>query len=188
MINEVDPRAPMASAPMKYFPDGTVDWGNMWDSFCVLARDGGPPHRATTLYADESSDTTSQAYETVVAEIIKGIGAVSGLQAASATAGWIIVTCYSPAHARWLAESIELEHVQARSSGAQLFIPAGQHFTIKGEIKNVITAVAKTTHYWADHLPSDAKRALALQLQIEGLRERVADWFRREKVNVHDNK
>ncbi len=25
--------APMAAAPMRYLPDGSVDWGNMWDSF-----------------------------------------------------------------------------------------------------------------------------------------------------------
>ena len=49
--SELDQCAPMAAAPMKYQPDGSVDWGNMWDSFCVLAREGGPPHRGTMLLA-----------------------------------------------------------------------------------------------------------------------------------------
>jgi hypothetical protein len=34
----------MSSAPLRYRADGSVDWGNMWDSFCELAREGGPPH------------------------------------------------------------------------------------------------------------------------------------------------
>jgi sirohydrochlorin cobaltochelatase len=179
MADVTDKRAPMASAPMKYAPDGSVDWGNMWDSFCVLAREGGPPHRATMLHADETSDPTSAAYQTVVAEIVRGIGAVSGLRASAAAPGWVAVECASPAQASWLAESIIEEHVQARCEGALLLVPAGQHFTLKGEIKNVITAVAKTTHYWSEHLPPDAKRALALQLQLAGLGERLFGWMRR---------
>jgi hypothetical protein len=30
---EVTTAAPMAAAVMKYREDGSVDWGNMWDSF-----------------------------------------------------------------------------------------------------------------------------------------------------------
>lgn len=179
MTESVDKRAPMASAPMKYRDDGSVDWGNMWDSFCVLALDGGPPHRETMLQAGESSDPNSEAYQTATAEIIKGIAAVSGLRASPATTGWIAIECYSPAHASWLCEAILEEHVQARNDHALLFVPTGQHFTIKGEIKNVITAVAKTTHYWVDHLPPDAKRALAIQLQLSSLRDRFFGWMRR---------
>lgn len=51
MTAEEDKCAPMAPAPMKYLADGSVDWGNMWDTFCVLAQDGGPPHRPTMLRA-----------------------------------------------------------------------------------------------------------------------------------------
>ena len=40
-----------------------------------------------------------------------------------------------------------------------LLVPVGDYFTVKGEIKNVITTVAKTTHYWREHLPIDVKRA-----------------------------
>ncbi len=51
----------------------------MWDSFCVLASEGGPPHRGTMLCADEDSDVASDGYRFAVAEIVRGIAAVSGL-------------------------------------------------------------------------------------------------------------
>ena len=65
---------------MKYLPDGSVDWGTMWDSYCARARDGGPPHRGTMLYANESSAPASDAYRAAVREIIRGITAVSRLR------------------------------------------------------------------------------------------------------------
>jgi hypothetical protein len=90
-------RAPMASAPMKYLPDGAVDWGNMWDSFCVLAREGGPPHRADMLEAQADADVTSAGYCFAVAQISRGITAVSGLTTEAAAPGWVAVRCHSPA-------------------------------------------------------------------------------------------
>ena len=38
-----------------------------------------------------------------------------------------------------------------RREGAILYLPAGCRFTLDGEIKNVVTAVAKTYHYWTEH-------------------------------------
>jgi sirohydrochlorin cobaltochelatase len=177
MTTITDPRAPMASAPMRYLPDGTVDWGNMWDSFCVLARDGGPPHRATLLAPEAEHDTSSPAYRHVVQEIVRGIAAVSGLPAAAAEPGWVAVRCHSPEMARWLAEAIVLENVAARHEGERLFVPAAASFTLKGEIKNVITAVAKTTHYWWEHLPADVKRAMVFEQQIGAFTARLRGWL-----------
>ena len=179
MADSVDKRAPMASAPMKYFPDGSVDWGDMWDSFCALAREGGPPHRDTMLYGEEDADPTSENYRFAVDEIIRGVNAVSGLTATPSTTGWIAVQCPEPGMARWLSDSILEEHVQARCEGATLFVPVGASYTLKGEIKNVITAVAKTTHYWSDHLPVDVKRTLAVQEQFGRVRARVLGWLGR---------
>ena len=34
---------PMPAGPIVYREDGAIDWSNMWDSFCVLAQEGGPP-------------------------------------------------------------------------------------------------------------------------------------------------
>jgi hypothetical protein len=45
-------------------------------------------------------------------------------------------------------------------------------------VKSVVTAVAKTTHYWADHRPPDVKRALAVQERLAAWGQRVAGWLR----------
>jgi sirohydrochlorin cobaltochelatase len=167
-------RAPMAAAPMRYTDDGSVDWGNMWDSFCELAQDGGPPHRASMLEPDERSDPHSPAYQEVVREIARGVALVSGLEAEPGAPGWVAIRCPEPGMARWLADAICAEHVRARADGARLLVPAGERFELKGEIKNVITAVAKTTHYWGDHLPPEVRTTLAIQEQIGRLTRGIA--------------
>lgn len=155
-------REPMASAPMKYRADGTVDWGNMWESFCALAQEGGPPHRDTLLKAPEQADSTTDAYRFALAEVSRGIARVSGLQAKAASTGWLALECTSRAMATWLAGAIEAEHVQARADGSLLFVPVGEWTDVTKEIKNVITAVAKTTHYWSDHLSTPERQRSAL--------------------------
>ncbi|MEP7190396.1 MAG: hypothetical protein ABI901_14485, partial [Roseiflexaceae bacterium] len=112
-------------------------------------------------------------------EICRGIHAVSGLRAAAAGPGWIAVECRSAGMARWLAESIQAENVAALAEQTQLLLPAGADFTLKGEIKNVITAVAKTTHYWGEHVPVEVKQTFELQARLERLRARVLGWVGR---------
>ena len=180
-----DLRAPMPAAPIRYLADGSVDWGNMWDSFCVLAADGGPPHRATMLNADERSEVASAAYAAVIAEIVRGIEAVSGLQATAAQSGWVAIACSDNEMAAWLAAAIEQENVSAHSLGATLFVPAGEHFGLKTEIKNVITAVAKTTHYWQQHLPPEVKIALLAERHIRRLRTRLRGWLRADSAPAY---
>lgn len=174
-----DKRAPMASAPMKYAPDGAVAWGEMWDSYCLLALDGGPPHRGAMLYAPENPDTASAGYRFAADEIARGISEVSGLRVAPAAPGWLAVECGSESMARWLAEAIERENVQARREGPLLLVPVGEDFTLKGEIKNVITAVAKTTHYWQEHLAPEVKRALELEQRFARATSWLTRWLRR---------
>ncbi|MCL6647191.1 MAG: hypothetical protein K6U89_02510 [Chloroflexi bacterium] len=173
MAQAIDRRAPMASAPFKYRPDGRVDWGTMWQSFCALALDGGPPHRGDFLPAPTTADPTSLAYQEVAAEICRGIQEVSGLAAFPAEPGWIAVPCSSAAMASWLATAILAENVAARAEGSRLLVPCGEHFTLKEEIKNVITAVAKTTHYWQQHLPTEVKTTLTLQTWLGSLVRRL---------------
>jgi sirohydrochlorin cobaltochelatase len=166
----IDRRAPMASAPIKYRDDGQVAWGDMWDSFCELALDGGPPHRDTLLEASPYEDPASPAYQATANEIARGIGEVSPLQVVPGNEpGWIALRCPAPGMNRWLAEAIIGENVAARTSGELLLVPCGVGFTLKGEIKNVITAVAKTTHYWDEHLPNEVKQTLAVQSRIESI-------------------
>jgi len=174
-----DKRAPMAAAPMKYAPDGSVAWDEMWDSFCALALDGGPPHRATLLHGEPNADPASAGYRFAVAEIARGVQAVSGLSATPTATGWLTIRCHSVGMARWLAEAIIEENVAARTEGIALLVPVGAGYTLKGEIKNVVTAVAKTTHYWREHLPAEVKQTLEWQARLGGLRRRVTGWLGR---------
>lgn len=176
---EEDRRAPMAPAPMKFNDDGSVAWGEMWDSFCILALDGGPPHRGTMLHGDPTSDMESEAYRTAVAEIARGVTLVSGLAAEADEAGWVAIRCHSVGMARWLVEAIIEENVAARAAGDRLLVPVGEHFALKGEIKNVITAVAKTTHYWREHLPPEVKQTLELQARLDGMKDWFVGWLRK---------
>jgi|SRR5579859_6893267 len=181
----VDPRAPMSSAPMKFSADGQVDWGNMWDSFCVLAQAGGPPHRGTRLAPNAVPDAADPNYVWASTEISRGITAVSGLSVRPAGPGWLAVECGSAGMARWLADAIEAENVAARAEGQHLWLPVDGNFRLDGEIKNVITVVAKTTHYWQQHLPDEAKQTLAAEALLRdwwaGLRQRLAGLRRSSK-------
>lgn len=180
----VDKREPMAAGPIVYAPDGSVAWGEMWDSFCALALDGGPPHRATLLEGEHAADPHSDGYRFAAAEIARGTLAVSGLPAAPAATGWLAISCHSAGMAHWLAEAIIEENVAARAEGAALLVPVGASYTMEGEIKNVITAVAKTTHYWREHLPQEVKQTLEWQARFGGLRRRVTGWLGRSATGA----
>jgi sirohydrochlorin cobaltochelatase len=174
-----DTRAPMTAAPMVYNADNSVAWECMWNSFCALASAGGPPHRGTLLCAQTDADPQHAGYRAAAAEIIRGIGLVSGLPAHAAAPGWIAVDCGEPGKARWLAEQIKQENVQARCAGANLFVPVGEDFTLKGEVKNVITAVAKTTHYWNAHLASEVKVSLLWEEKVHAVGRWLQRWLGR---------
>ncbi len=168
--------APMPAGPIVYRKDGSIDWGNMWDSFCVLAQEGGPPHRGEMLQAPIDPHTTSEGYLFAVNEIARGVWEVAALTTVPSTPGWLQIQCGSEGQARWLAEAIVEENVQARYEGQLLFVPVGDQFQLEKEIKNVITAVAKTTHYWQEHLAPEVKQVLALQDKI------VTAWRKLRRV------
>jgi sirohydrochlorin cobaltochelatase len=134
---------------------GEVPWDKIWTSFCDLAMAGGPPHRGKLLEAVTAQDVIAKlpAYEAVVQEIRRGIEMVTGLQTLRAEAlGWVGVVCDDEAMAIWLMRAIIVENVIVRREGRILFLPAGPEFRVKKEIKNVITSVSKTVHYWRAHL------------------------------------
>jgi sirohydrochlorin cobaltochelatase len=155
---------PMGSAGLKYGPDGKVAWDQIWGSFCDLAMAGGPPHKGKLLEpgSREAIDAAPSRYEEVVDEICRGITLASELPAQpSAHAGWVSVDCYSETMASWLLRAIVMENVAARSEGRALLLPAAPHFRLDKEIKNVITVIAKTTHYWMGHMSRTQKSAIA---------------------------
>lgn len=154
---------PMGSAGMRYQMDGKVAWDAMWGSFCDLAMAGGPPHKGVLLEPGREVDINADfdRYDAVVEEICRGIRMVSGLRAyPSPTPGWVSVTCRGDAMAGWLVRAIVMENVSARTEGDVLQLPAAPHFRIDKEIKNVVTVVAKTCHYWLGHMPPEQQNAI----------------------------
>ncbi len=157
----------MGSAELKYDDEGKVAWDQIWTSFCDLALAGGPPHRGTLLEAVTTADVIAEPeqYKAVVEEIKRGIQMITGLpMVLSSTPGWVGVRCNNIEMAVWLMRAIIVENIMVRREGEVLYLPAGPRFTIKREIKNVITAVAKTTHYWSAHLRARQQAAEHLDL------------------------
>lgn len=152
---EVQP-VPMGSAGLKFGPDGKVAWDEIWQSFCDLAMAGGPPHKGTLLEPGppDAIAAAPDRYREVVDEICRGVAMASELQATgSPVPGRVRVRCFSDTMADWLLRAITMENVAATRAGEMdLDLPAAPHFRLDKEIKNVVTVVAKTTHYWMGHL------------------------------------
>lgn len=149
--------APMGTAPMRFTEDGQVAWDEMWTGFCDLALAGGPPHRDTLLEPVPPDEVRANlaAYERVVAEIERGLRLVTDLPIVrSERLGWIGLKCDNEEMALWLLRAIIVENICVRREGATLFLPAGPGFLLDKEMKNVVTVIAKTHHYWTEHLRS----------------------------------
>ena len=154
--DEIEPKS-MGSAQINSDDFGTVPWDEIWTSFCDLAMAGGPPHRGRLLEAITAEQARAKPleYEAVIREIRRGIEMVTGLSTRTGDVlGWVGVVCNDEAMAVWLMRAIIVENVMVRREGPVLYLPAGPDFRVKKEIKNVITSVAKTVHYWRAHLAS----------------------------------
>jgi hypothetical protein len=146
------PAQAMSSAPFLWRDDGRPDWSGMWTTFCELALYGGPPQRgpesALRAPASQAASTDGE----MLAEMRRGIWETTGLYAESTEPGWLAVTCESPTMAAWMCATIILENVAARVDDDRLLLPAGPGYTLKDEVKSIITVVAKTHHYWSAHV------------------------------------
>jgi sirohydrochlorin cobaltochelatase len=145
---------PMRSAPLRYDDEGRIAWNEVWRSFCDLALAGGPPHRGTLLEPAlrEEVQAAPEDYARVVAEIARGLALITQLPVITdAAPGWVGLMCPDDEMAIWLLRAIVVENISVRREGATLFLPAGPHYRVEKEIKNIITAVAKTHHYWTEH-------------------------------------
>jgi hypothetical protein len=155
-LDAVSPRS-MGSASLRYDTDGLVPWDKIWTSFCDLAMAGGPPHRGKLLepVSLEAIAAEPEQYAAVVRELQRGIQLASGLNTAdSPYLGWVAVLCDDERMAAWMMRAILVENVSVRREGNTLYLPAGPAFRVEKEIKNVITSIAKTVHYWQAHLRS----------------------------------
>lgn len=154
----------MGSAGLKYGFDGKVAWDQIWGSFCDLAMAGGPPHKGTLLEPAPRAaiDAQPDQYREVVEEICRGVTLVTELEARpSPNPGWVRVTTHDDTMAGWLLRAIVMENVAARAEGPLLDLPASPAFRLAKEIKNVITVIAKTCHYWTGHMPWAQQRTIA---------------------------
>lgn len=151
---------PMGSASLKYDADGRVLWDEIWQSYCDLAMAGGPPHKGRLLGPGSRDEISARPgdYLDVVDELGRGITLASELPADdSPHLGWIRVQCHSEVMAGWMLRAITMENVAVRAEGRALDLPAAPHFNVEKEIKNVVTVVAKTCHYWMGHIPREQK-------------------------------
>jgi hypothetical protein len=63
--------------------------------------------------------------------------------------------------AGWLLRAIVMENVAARTERLALELPASPAFRLDKEIKNVVTVIAKTCHYWIGHMRRTQREAIA---------------------------
>jgi len=156
--------APMGAAALEYDANGEVAWDEMWTGYCELALAGGAPHRGTLLEPvhEEAIAAKPERYEWVLQELERGIKLVTDLMVIrSVTPGWIGMECHSEEMALWLLRAIVVENVTVRREETALWFPAGPDFRLEREIKNVITVIAKTNHYWEEHIAGVKSPALA---------------------------
>jgi hypothetical protein len=156
---QLEPK-PMRSAGLAYDAEGRVAWNRIWQAFCDLAMAGGPPHKGKLLGPGTAADIAAKPgdYLDVIEELGRGITLASELPADdSPNLGWIRVQCHSETMAAWMLRAITMENVAVRAEGRALDLPAAPDFRIDKEIKNVVTVVAKTCHYWMSHIPREQK-------------------------------
>jgi sirohydrochlorin cobaltochelatase len=155
---------PMKSAGLVYGDDGRVAWDRIWESFCDLAMAGGPPHKGALLEPGTPDEIAAAPgrYDEVVEEIGRGVWLAAALEARpSPRPGWVRVHCFGEAMAGWLLRAIVMENVAVGIEGAAIDLPASPRFRLEKEIKNVVTVIAKTCHYWMGHMPRAQQHAIA---------------------------
>jgi sirohydrochlorin cobaltochelatase len=154
----------MGSAGLKFGPDSRVAWDEIWTHFCDLALAGGPPHRGALLEAPTPQEVEAEpaGYQLVYEEIVRGVRMTTGLVATPGPEqGWVTVRCHGEEMAAWLLRAVVAENVFTRRREEALQVPAGPQFRVGKEIKNVVVALAKTCHYWKDHLSATQQAAAA---------------------------
>ncbi len=147
--------APMGAAALQYDDKGDVAWDEMWTGYCELALAGGAPHRGTLLEPvhEAAIALDPERYEWVLTELERGLAQVTKLPVRRGSVpGWIGLECTDEEMALWLLRAIVVENVTVRREENVLWFPAGPDFRLEREIKNVVTVVAKTTHYWQEHI------------------------------------
>lgn len=154
----------MGSAALRYDKSGAVAWGEMWESFCDLAMAGGPPHKGSLLSPGtaEEIEADPNRYQEILQEIRRGIDLVADLKTEMTNfPGWLRVECDDAVMAEWLVRAITMENVSCHWEADAVYLPVGPGYRVEKEIKNVVTVIAKTCHYWVDHMWFSQQRTIA---------------------------
>lgn len=149
-MNPTSKNIPMSSAPFVYDEQGNIAWDKMWDAFCVLAKEGGPPHRGILLEHKKQNDITSLQYKNACQEILRAYKLLVPYSTEITPDSWVKVSLYTSNMAKWFAEIINSENVKCNQEGRNIYLPVNDDFTTN-EIKNVVTVIAKAFHYWKLH-------------------------------------
>ena len=153
--------APMSAADLIFDDEGAVLWDEIFgvddpnNPYCELALAGGPSHRGELLEAVDGHLCLAEPgkYAAAVAECGRGSNMITGMNIVlSKVPGWIGVQCDSDEMAIWLLRAIIVENVMVRREGDVIYLPVGPHYTLKDQIKSIVTVTAKTWHYWIEHI------------------------------------
>jgi hypothetical protein len=150
-----------------------------------LGHGGGPPHRGTLLEPATEAEIRGRSREIQVSWRTRSAVASAWcptlrVDDAAPNPGWIDLFGPSTGMAGWMARAIVMENVSARAERQRRAASCGPRFRLEKEIKNVVTSVAKTAHYFVDHIWSGQQRAIA-ELFKKGLRWRLRCCNRRPR-------
>ena len=153
--------APMSAADLVFDDEGAVLWDEIFgvddpnNPYCELALAGGPSHRGELLEAVDGHVCLADPgkYAAALDECGRGINMITGMRIVVSNAlGWVGVQCDSEEMAVWLLRAVIVENVMVRREKDVIFLPVGPHYTLKDQIKSIVTVTAKTWHYWIEHI------------------------------------
>jgi sirohydrochlorin cobaltochelatase len=159
-MNPTSKNIPMSSAPFVYNDQGQIAWDKMWDAFCVLAKEGGPPHREILLQHKQNNNRSTKQYNESSDEIIRAYKLLVPYKA-ELIPDFVKVSLYTPNMAKWFADIINTENVECRVDKKTILLPINDDYTLK-ETKNIVTVLAKAFHYWKLHRSWFAKMMIHL--------------------------
>jgi sirohydrochlorin cobaltochelatase len=149
-------KKPMAAAPFVYDEKGQIAWDKMWESYCYLAKDGGPAHRGKSQRIkkkdrDMSSVVKNSNFSKISAEALRGVSLILPYPITISDDGWLIISLHSQNVAKWFSEVINEENVVCEQHVKDIYLPLNDTFDIEHDVKSIITVAGKAHHYWTKH-------------------------------------
>lgn len=158
---------PMASAPFVYDEQGRIAWDKMWESYCYLAKDGGPAHRGEAqkiekVDRDMLSVAKNSNFSKISEEALRGVSLILPYPIKIDNKGWLIISLVSENVAKWFCEVINEENVVCEQHEKDIYLPLNDTFDIDHDVKSIITVAGKAHHYWTKHRTFFSKAMVTL--------------------------